>query len=362
MPSRRAFALLGAFLSLLALLSVICVTSAAQTTQGLIAGTLSDVTSGEPIAAAEITIYQQNGDISRTTVSTESGFFVIPLLSPGTYRLRAKAARFQTLEWNNLELGVAARLTISIALRQINDVWEKNQVKSVFLPGGSVLQIFGPDVDPTRTADFDPQKARRGTLESTVSEVIQGGELRDLPLENRDAYALLVTLPGVTTDLPVTRGLGLSVNGQRPTSSTYLVDGFDNNNHLITGPLATLAPDAIAEYRISTNNFSSEYGGASGYIANVASRAGGAAWHGLAYYYFGNRDLDANDFQRNRQQLARPPDQSNRPGFFAAGPLRKPTLFISGAFEYFYFQSTSETAQFTLPGAQSQVPPGSFAA
>ena len=86
---------------------------------------------------------------------------------------------------------------------------------------------------------------------------------------------MLVTQPGVTSDAATGRGLGLAVNGQRPSASNFLLDGVENNNYLITGPLITVAPEAIQEYRVSTNNFSAEYGRTSGFVANAITRSGG---------------------------------------------------------------------------------------
>src|SRR5206468_3061819 len=173
----------------------------------------------------------------RTVVSDSTGLYVVPLLSPGMYRLRVTAAGYQTLELNELELPVGGELRVPLHLRPLSDVWEQNQYRSVFLPGNSVLKFYGPDVDPSRSGNFEPNLGSRGALESTVSEVIQDAALRDVPLTGRDAYALLSLLPGVTTDLGTARGLGLSVNGQRPSASNFLLDGLENNNYLITGPL-----------------------------------------------------------------------------------------------------------------------------
>ncbi len=60
---------------------------------------------------------------------------------------------------------------------------------------------------------------------------------------------MLVTQPGVTSDAGTARGLGLSINGTRPTSSNFMLDGVENNNYLITGPLTPIAPEAMQEYR-----------------------------------------------------------------------------------------------------------------
>ena len=85
---------------------------------------------------------------------------------------------------------------------------------------------------------------------------------------------MLVSLPGVTSDTSTGRGLGVSVAGARPSSSNYLLDGVSNNNYLVTGPLNPVAPEAIQEYRISTNNYSAEYGRTGGFVANAVTRAG----------------------------------------------------------------------------------------
>ena len=72
--------------------------------------------------------------------------------------------------------------------------------------------------------------------------MIDPQQIEDLPLEGRDVYTLLVSLPGVTSDSGTGRGLGVSVAGARPSASNYLLDGVSNNNYLITGPLNPVAP------------------------------------------------------------------------------------------------------------------------
>src|SRR5262249_32018918 len=156
-----------------------------------------------------------------------------------------------------LELRVASRIDLDFRLRPLSDVWEAGQYNSVFLPGTkTIVNFFGPDVDPSRSGSFEAQKGREGELESTASQVIASGQINNLPLAGRHVYTMLITLPGVTSDAATARGLGLSINGTRPSSSNFLLDGVENNNYLITGPLTTVAPEAIQEYRVSINNFS----------------------------------------------------------------------------------------------------------
>ena len=160
---------------------------------------------------------------------------------------------------------------------------------------------------------------------------------------------MLVMLPGVTSDAATARGLGLSVNGQRPSSSNFLLDGLENNNYLITGPLTTVAPEAIQEYRVSTNNFSAEYGRTSGFVANAITRAGGNTYHGVAYFYLNNDLLDGNGFQANLHGLPRNRDKEIQPGFVVGGPILKKRLFFSSSYEYFRSRSQQDPQTFILP-------------
>src|SRR5262249_53039862 len=198
---------------------------------------------------------------------------VLPWLPRGPYRLRGTADQYQARELHEMELPVAAFLEINFRLRPLADVWEQGQYGSVFLPGTrSVLTFYGPDVDTSRSGSFEANRGNGGGLESTISQVIDPALVRDLPLAGRDVYTALAMQPGVTSDTTTARGLGLAINGQRPSASNFLLDGLENNNYLITGPLTPVAPEAVQEYRISTNNFSSEYGRSSGFLANAVTR------------------------------------------------------------------------------------------
>ncbi len=321
-----------------------------QTTQGLIAGRLQNSVSGAPIPGARIVFASSLTTIAGGAVSDSSGYYLLPLLSPGLYQIRVTADGFQAQEVQDMELTVAARIDLDFRLRPLNDVWEAGQYNSVFLPGSkTIVTFYGPDVDDTKTGSFEAQKGRSETLESTISAVIDRTELDELPLEGRDVFTMLVTQPGVTSDAGTARGLGLSINGTRPTSSNFLLDGVENNNYLTTGPLTTIAPEAIQEYRISTNNFSAEYGRTSGYVANAITRSGSDQFHGLLYFYLVNDVLNANSFQQNLTGTSRTPDKQIQPGYFVGGPILKNRLFFSSAFERLSSHSFQGPATFLLP-------------
>jgi hypothetical protein len=334
-------------------LLLFCASAAwSQTTQGLISGQLVDSVTGRPVASANVIFSSATTTLAGGASSDASGYYYLPLLSPGIYAIRVMAPAYQSQEVQDLELTVAARIELDFRLRPLSDVWESGEYKSVFLPGQkTIVTFYGPDVDPSKSGSFEAQKGRREPLESTVSEVIDSGEIENLPLEGRDVYSLLVTQPGVTSDSATGRGLGISVNGQRPSSSNYLLDGLENNNYLITGPLVTVAPEAIQEYRISTNNFSAEYGRTSGFLANAITRTGGEQFHGVAYFYLENEALNANAFQQNLIGAPRSIDKQDQPGFFVGGPVLKHRLFFSSAYEYFRSRGDAAPYPFDLPTA-----------
>jgi hypothetical protein len=336
-----------------------------QTTQGLISGRLVSSVTGRALAGANVTYSSSLSNLAGVAASDASGYYFLPLLSPGLYRLQVTAPAYQSQEVQELELTVAARIELDFRLRPLNDVWETGQYNSVFLPGSkTIVTFFGPDVDPSKSGTFEAQKGRRETLESTVSEVIDSGEIDNLPLEGRDVYTMLVTQPGVTSDGATGRGLGLAINGQRPSASNFLLDGLENNNYLITGPLVVLAPEAIQEYRISTNNFSAEYGRTSGFLANAITRSGSSRFHGVGYFYIKNDVLNASNFQDNLIGAPRTPDKEAQPGFAVGGPVLRDRLFFSSAYEYFRSRSQQAPFTFTFPAADfisNYTQPGSLA-
>jgi hypothetical protein len=349
---------------------------ASQTTQGLIAGRLLDARTGIPIAGARITCSEEATSTQADALSDDDGFYALPLLPPGQYSIRATAAAYQSQEIQEQELLVAGRLDVNFLLRPLNDVWEAGMYRSVFLPGTkTVVTFYGPDVDATHSGNFEGLRGQQGTLEATLSDVIDPLELENLPLDDRDAYALLFTLPAVTSDGNVSRGLGIAVNGQRPSSSNYLLDGVENNNYLITGPLTPVAPEAIQEYRISLCCFSAQYGRTAGFIANAVTRSGTSQWHGVGYAYFSNEILDGNTFQRNSnscatatppcpQPLGRPFHRELRPGFQVGGPLLGKRLFVSGAFEQYAGRWRQDPQPYWLPtpALAAALPAGGVAA
>src|SRR5258708_23845169 len=169
---------------LFALLSV-CVL--AQTTQGIISGRLVNSRTGRPIGGATVSCWNGEGLASGSAQSDQNGYYVLPLLSPGLYRVRAESGSYQSQEVQDVELAVASRLEIEFRMRPLSDVWESGQYNSVFLPGTqTIVTFYGPDVDSSRSGSFEGQQGKRGTLESSVSAVIDPAQIQQLPLAGRE--------------------------------------------------------------------------------------------------------------------------------------------------------------------------------
>ncbi len=365
------------------LLAVGAVCLHAQTTQGLISGRVTDSETGLAIAGVLVCYEQPATNTVGIVYSGKSGYYTIPGLPPGEYGIRAIAEQtdealreclgplntaavptldvkipktqgeYQPQQLHALELPVAGRLTLDLEMRPLASIWEKGLAKRFFFPeSDAVLTFYGPDVDTSRYGTFAGNTGSQGALQATISNVIDPVQVRRLPFAGRDVYTMLVTLPGVVSDAGTGRGLGLSINGQRPSASNFLLDGLENNNSFLIGPLSTVAPEAIQEYRVSTANFSAEYGRTSGFLANAVTRSGGNEWHGIGYFNLRNDWLNANDFQRNRAGQAKTPLKEVQPGFHVGGPIRRNRIFYSAAFERLRNRSLGNETTVFFPGTE----------
>jgi hypothetical protein len=338
----------------------------AQTTEGLIAGTVVDGDTGQPLANAVVEYFRRENEAVAETGTRRTngqGAYAFALLSPGSYQIRVCSAPcelpgdYQPQEIYGLELPVAGRLEVTFALRKLSDVWKAGIAEGMYRNSvTAIIHYYASDVSQLRSAYIQLVPYRKGSLGASLSYVVDRASVEGLPLAGRDVYTALVLQPGVTSDSATARGLGLTVNGQRPTASNYLLDGVESNNSLVTGPLTALAPEMIQEYRISTSSWSAEYGGTAGFIANARTRSAGAAWHGTAYFNLENDALNANTFQNNAHVLPRSPLKEAQSGFDAGGPLWKRKLFFSAGLEVYRarFYQPPETLDVPSPLAIKQ--------
>jgi Carboxypeptidase regulatory-like domain/TonB-dependent Receptor Plug Domain len=336
----------------------------AQTTQGLIAGRVFDAGTKQPVANAVVEYFRREQDTvveSGSTHTNGTGLYAFSFLPPGMYHIRVCIAScdagdrplegvYQPQEIYGLELFVGARLEVNFALRKLTEVWKAGIAQGLYQGSATaIIHYYASDVAQLRSAYLQLVPYRSASLGASLSYVVDPKSVTNLPLNGRDIYTALVLQPGVTAGTGTARGLGLSVNGQRPTASSYLLDGLDNNNTLVTGPLNSLAPEMIQEYRISTSSWSAEYGGSAGFLANAVTRAGGARWHGVGYFNLKNDALGANTFQDNALSVVRLPFKETQTGFQAGGPVWRQKLFFSAGLEKYRSRGYKEPQIFSVP-------------
>jgi hypothetical protein len=323
-----------------------------QSTEGLIAGRVTDALTAQALSGAIVTCSNDATQTVRSAGTGSDGLFAVPLLPPGVYRIQISRTGYQSKRQDEIALGVADSLELNFQLRPVQDIWESAMQSAVLLPqAGTILNFYGPDVDPNHWTAFASNTAVAGKLEASISDAVNPANVRELPLNGENIYAVLLAEPGVTANNATRRSLGIAAEGQRPSSSSFLLDGVEANFYLVSGPLLSVAPEATQEYRLSTNNFSAEYGGTAGYIANVVTRSGGNSWHGLSSFYLKNTVLNANEFQDNLASLPRVPDKEDRLGAFVGGPIWKKHLFSGTSVEYFRSRSQEEPSPYNLPNS-----------
>ncbi len=335
-----------------------------QTTQGILVGRITDSVTGRSIPQVSVVVRNESTTAVFPARADFGGNYAVGSLSPGEYRVTVTAPNYQTQQARALLLPVAGRVELNFRLRPLYDVFEANQFRSWLVPGSQqAIGFYGPDVDTTRVAVFNANRGQATPLDSSLSEVISNQTIENLPLVGRDVYELLLLLPGVTSDTATARGLGFSVNGQRPSSSNYLLDGAENNNLLVSGPLSAVIPEFLEEYRISTSNFTAEYGRTTGFLANAITRSGTNDWHGRAFFYLRQDRLNANGFQENAQGIPRRPFTELQPGFFLGGAPKKNRVFLTAGFVEVYSHGRADPQTFALPTTSfiAQTDPSTYA-
>jgi hypothetical protein len=141
--------------------------------------------------------------------------------------------------------------------------------------------------------------------------------------------------PGVTNANAMGLGAGPSVGGQRPRDNNFTIEGVDNNNKSVTGNLASIPNDAVQSFSLLENQFNAEFGHSSGGQFNTSVKSGTNSFHGSAYEYFRNRNMNAVDTYYSVQQglTSNPRYDNNRYGATFGGPIVKNKLFFFTDFE-----------------------------
>jgi hypothetical protein len=141
--------------------------------------------------------------------------------------------------------------------------------------------------------------------------------------------------PGVSTSGAVGLGTGPSVGGQRPRNNNFTIEGIDNNNGAVTGPLVTVPNDAVSEFTLLQNQFTADFGHSSGGQFNQVVKSGTNSFHGMLLEYNQNRNYDASDtLAATNGTPLHPRYDNNRFGGNFGGPIKRNKLFFFADYEY----------------------------
>jgi outer membrane receptor protein involved in Fe transport len=265
-------------------------------------GTVKDP-SGAVIANAKVTLTNSQTGIARQTNTSLDGTYLFTLLPIGTYTLAAEAPEFRRYVHTGIVLNINqnGRQDVELELGAFTQVVEV---------AGNVSQV--------------------DTVSATLGQVETERRILDLPLVGRDTLQLGLLQAGVFAPDPDDgSGNPFSVSGQRSESMTFLLDGADNTDFLGNNIVISPNPDAVAEFKIITNNYEAEYGRTSGGIINQVIKSGTNKLHGDVFEFLRNDALNARDFFFPNVT----PFKRNVFGGTLGGPVKRDKTFFFVAYQ-----------------------------
>ncbi len=307
-------------LRLSAALCVFACSAFGQFESSEVLGTVRD-TSGAILPKATVTLKNEQTGIESKTVSDDSGNYDFFNVKVGRYTVTSELTGFETFITHGVLVNVDARQRVDITLQV-----------------GAVNQ----------SVTVSDAAAALETDSSEKGQVIHTQQIVELPLNGRN-YSDLALLATNVHRSPLSvlfaangtpREGSFNVNGMRSTYNNFLLDGLDNNayspsNQGYSSQVVQPSPDAIAEFKVITSNFSAEYGRVGGGVINAALRSGTNEFHGTAYEFLRNTDLNAVGFTFSPAVFQKPTLQRNQFGVTLGGPIIKNKLFFFADYEGF---------------------------
>ena len=293
----------------------------AQST-GSIQGNVVDAT-GAPVPNANVSVKSQGTGEEHSTVTDSSGNYLVPSLPVGSYSIDVRSPGMQPMVANGVDLSVGSTLKQDFSLKVASS---------------------------TQTVEVQAAAGVVETSSVSVGAVVNQRTVQEIPLNGRHFVDLTLLIPGTVTPpangfltAPL-RGQGsFSFNsaGAREDSVNFMINGINlsdpNQNQITFQPTI----NTIEEFKVDNSTFSAEYGRNSGSIVNIATRSGTNDWHGTAYEFLRNNDLDARNFSNPTNITSGgvlvPSPQAqfirNQFGGDGGGAIKKDKLFVYLSYE-----------------------------
>lgn len=315
---------IGVFM--LALAALAAVTARGQVGTSSITGTVTDA-SGARVPGATVTAINESTNATNRSTTSTAGTFAFPSLPVGPYTINIESQGFQRFMAQHNVLTVGSPLVLNVALKV-----------------GAV----------TQTVQVEGTYERLQTTNATLSDVVTGRAIRNLPLNGRNPLNLIALEPGLVQQSNGDAGSDTHVNGSRDRAFNVTLDGIDINEPSVPNPQSNVFgvnSDNIAEYRIITQDATPQFGRNSGANIVLTTRSGTNDIHGDLYDYFRNPVLDANDWFSNALGSPRAALKLNQYGVQVGGPIFKNKLFFFGSWQGARFSNSESIADaFGVPG------------
>jgi hypothetical protein len=297
----------------------------AQFETATVLGTVRDSTQAV-VTGVRVSLENLQTGVLLSRETDENGNFEFVNVRIGRYRVLAEKDGFSRTLSEQFTVTVNARQRVDLTL-QVGQVTETVTVT------GAVQAL-------------ETDSSDRG-------QVISSRQIVNLPLNGRSYADLALLVPGVRRSaIATSRDASFNVNGLRSALNNFVVDGVDNNaygtsNQGFSNQVVQLSPDAVAEFKVQTNNYSAEFGRAGGAVINASIRSGTNEFHGAAWEYLRNTQLNAVGFFKPRENR-KPTMVQNQFGAAFGGPIRRDRLFFFADYEGFR-RITRQLTLTTLP-------------
>ncbi|HYL37063.1 MAG TPA: TonB-dependent receptor [Bryobacteraceae bacterium] len=270
-----------------------------------ITGQITDQ-SGAVVPGAHVTIRNEASGAAFVSVSDADGFYRAPQLRPAVYTISATAPGFSTGVREGVEARVNDRLRVDLAL-QVGSVSE-----NVTVAGAPPLLQ---------------------TEDATVGQVVDNQKILELPLNGRSWLQLALLVPSAVTysgvyDSYNPQSQVMNLGGNRTSQTDFLIDGADNDSFVISGGAQVHPPvDSLQEFKVETNNYAADTGRLGGSVVNATIKSGTNSFHGSAYEFLRNRELNARNYFAS-PTAAKPQFTRNQFGASAGGPIVRNKIFF----------------------------------